>query len=296
MGGVVSKITDAVGLTDTDAGLASMGKAGEHYAAARRAFEDIELPELEKLILEQPELVGELMPELLGPSALEEIPLDSEARDMQYAALNKLQQMADTGLSPTDIMEAQLMMQDANAQEQARQKSLLQQYDMQGLGDSGMKLAAQLQSSQGAANQKADQARQLMINAANARANAIAQLSSASSGVRGQDYGQQADAARSRDIISRFNVDVSNQAQAQNLANKQRIAENQVALQNQQQMFNQQLPQQQFSNEIAKAGGVAQGAQAQGQNMMQVGAGQQQGAANTTAGILGTAKGVAGFV
>jgi O6-methylguanine-DNA--protein-cysteine methyltransferase len=85
--------------------------------------------------------------------------------------------------------------------------------------------------------------------------------------VRGQEYGEQADIAKARDAISRFNVqqqaDVAarnvaaqRQAQMYNAAESQRIAEANVASRNASQQYQNQLSQQQFANQLARTQGA----------------------------------------
>jgi hypothetical protein len=281
------------------------GAAKQAEDAAKRAaaaYSNIKLPELEKLALEEYLLTGQYNPLLeqsiaMGPTALEQIQVDPRLKQYMMTALGDVANKAQMGLTQADLAAFELSNRSTNAAEQSRQQGIIQNLAQRGQAGGGAEIAMRLASSQDAANRKA------MEDLETARLNEQARLASLNSlyqmgsSARSQDYGEQSDLAKSKDImafhantnardVSQRNVFNQNLAQQQNLGNRQRISEQNVGLRNQQQQFNKGLNQQQFQNELSRAGGIA-GGQNQLANMY----GQQ--ASNTQAGYgqIGNAVG-----
>jgi hypothetical protein len=289
VGGVVTGLTDALGLTDSKAGAAEAGAAQDIMREQLRRMENVELPEIEKMriALEAPELLEEYTPTLLEETELGEIALDPRMREAQFSALEEMRELGQTGLGPEDLAAARELSRQVGAQEQARQESILQQMAQRGVEDSGIAAAARLASSQAAANRQAAQADRLAMESAAARRGALAQQANLAGSLRGQEFGEAAQRAQAQDVINRFNVGLQSQAAMRNIGERQRIAEQGAALRNQQQMFNKQLQQQQFENQMRKtgaAGGIMSG---MAQQQAQIGAGKAQAAAQQGAGLLG---------
>lgn len=252
----ISKVTDAVGLTDTKAGSGAMQAAQQQQAEVLRRLDAVNLPDIDKMriALEMPELVGQLEAEDLGPSALESISLDPQLREAQMSALSEMRELAEQGLSEGDLAAARMLRRDVAADNQARQAQILDSMEQRGTLDSGLALAAQLDASQRANQEQMEGADRLAMQAAENRRNALLQQSSMASNIRGADYSQAADAARARDVINQFNVQNRADVGGRNLAAKQSVSDQQTALRNQQQMYNKGLEQQQFENKLRKAG------------------------------------------
>jgi hypothetical protein len=298
VGGIVSKATDALGLTDSKAGTGEMASARDLQMQVLKRLEDVPLPDYEKQriaieAMESPELVGELIAEELGPSALEQISLDPKMRQAQMAALESMAELGQVGLAPEDLAAARELQRQVGAQEQARQESILQQMERMGTGDSGLALAAKLSSSQAAANRAAVEADRLAQQAGQSRRAALAQTSGMAGNLRTQDYGEAARAAEAQDLINRFNVGQRMDVQRSNLTNRQRIAEAQVAQRNLQRQSTAGLDRQQFEDRMRKAGaeGGAMGNIAATQ--MQTGQVKAQGAGQLLPGLAQTGLAVA---
>lgn len=249
----------------------------------------IDLPELEELKLTNPELVGLLEAEQLGPSAMEDIQLDPKLKGMQMQALEALQQRSETGLTPEDKMAMEELMEGVGAQEKSQRAAIEQEMARKGMGDSGAALMSKLQSSQGSANQARQQARALAQQSSQARQQALAQMAQQASGMESADWQRQSGVASARDRIAAANAANRQQVSAQNLAARQAIANQQAALRNQETQYNIGRAQQQFQNELARAG--AQGGVAS--NMSNIAAQTPQGP--STMQTIGTiAGGIAG--
>ena len=172
-----------------------------------------------------------------------------------------------------------------------------------GQGGSGAELMARLQSNQSGADRlqqaELEQAKAMQ----QARMAALTQQANMSGQLRSQDYGEQSNLAKAKDLINQFNaqnaqgvqqrnVGTKNNAQLTNLQNQQNIANMNTELKNKQQINNKGLLQQQFGNQMqlasAKAGQYGNQAQVADQQAAQT--------AGMWAGIgQGVGSGIAGF-
>lgn len=260
---------------------------------------NFEVPDIEdqKLSLEEYQLQGllsellEQTPEALGPSAMEAIQVDPRLVQQQRGYLDMLSEISKTGLTEADQIMAQRMAQQSQAQETARQASILQNMAQRGVGGSGIEAAARLGSSQQSANALAASMDDLRAQAYRNKLDAMAKGTQLAGGLREQEFNEQSNIARAKDLTNQFNlqnrnlsaqrnIERSRQVQAANLGARQTAADQNVNLRNLQQQQNKNLLQQQFQNRLnlgsARAGALA------GQSS----AAQQQ--ANATANMLAT--------
>lgn len=289
MGKVVSKVTDAVGLTDSKAAQRASGQADAYMAQVLKRLDDVDIPDIEKqrIALALPELVGELEAQQLEESAMEEIALDPRLREAKYANLQQLMDIADEGgLSLEDKIAFDQVRRQAAADEKAAQDSILQSMAQRGALDSGAQLAAQLSRSQAGADRASQEGDRLALSSAQGRRDALERSTRAAGDIEAAEFARQAQVKSAGDVINKFNTMLQNQTAAQNLANRQRIAENQVALRNQQQMYNKGLQQQQFENRMRKAGATSGAIQNQAQMAQQRAQAQSQADAQTMGGLM----------
>jgi hypothetical protein len=303
MGGVVRGITQGLGLTaDPDAGAGEYGQARDLQARAVRELEKLNIPSIEaqKIVLERPELVELLQPEVLERTSFEDIMTSPELSSAQMEGLRGIQELSREGFSEEDAAKFRAFRNKAAAEEQARQESILAGMAQRGALDSGSQLAAQLSSSQSAAQREAEAADRMAAESAAARRGALGQAAQMATQMRGQQFGEQAQVASAKDAISRFNAAQRAQAQARNVAEQQRLAEKRIDVGTQQQLYNKGLIGQRFQQELAKATGVSGAVGNQAQQAMQAGqmraAAEQQAAAGTRATLIGGAKAAAGFM
>lgn len=284
-----------------------LDRLGKERAAL---FGAIDTPDIEdqELALEQLALMGELDPEMLqaldlGPTAMEDVAVDPRLVETQMDALAQLAQLSEGGLTEADLAAIEQTRRSVDAAENARQESILQEMQQRGQGGAGAELAARLASSQGAADRQNQASLDISQQAQNRALQALAEGANLAGSVRGQEFGEQSDIARARDLINQFNVSnrqnvanqnvgARNQAQAANLAARQAIADQNVALRNQQQMYNKQLLQQEFDNRMRRAQGMAGGSQLQAQGAQVRGATDSQ----TQAGIGSVAGNLIGSI
>jgi len=252
-------------------------KAQERAAkAASDALASVGIPEIEaqKIILQNPELVGEFIPEAeraleLEDSLMENVAADQTVVDQQTAALEGMAEIAQGGLTEADAAAARQIQREVGQSDQARRKAILQNMAQRGVLGSGMELAAQLDAAQQAADNQSAASDRLTQQALARSMQALAQSGQMAGNLRRQDVSEQAQRARAQDAINQWNTanqqqiasrntQAANAAQAANLAERQRIADAAVANANREEVANKQLLQQQFENEIRRAGGQGQ--------------------------------------
>jgi hypothetical protein len=279
------------------------GKGGKDYVAdAAKEIQNVGLPDMEeqKLLLQQYVEQGILTPEqaqaqLLSGNAYDDMELDTEGKQAQIAALQKLSEIGNEGgLTASDKSKLQAIQSQEQTAARGARESILQNAAARGVGGSGLELMSQMQNQQDAATRQS--ARDLDV-AAQAQERALQAIQAAGQmggQMNQQQFGQQAQIADSQNEISRFNaankqnvnmanVAANNQAQASNLASKQNVANANVDQANKQQQYNKELAQQGFNNQMSKAQGVASAKTAQGQQANQ----DREGSKNLFGSLLG---------
>lgn len=248
-------------------------------------IKNMDVPELQKLALENPELVGLLEAEQLGRSAYEDIELDPRLQAAQMSALEDISDVARTGLGAEDRLALEEIKRQAAGQAQAQRASTLQQMEARGLGDSGASLAAQLSAGQQAADTQAMQGMRQAAQAQQARMSALGQQSGMASQMQGQQLGLASQKAGASDTISQFNAQNRQNVAAQNLAARQAIENQRAATRNQESIYNvTELPRSQFGMEMQKAGALT----GQGQNLANLYGQQGLAQAQAQAGMWGS--------
>jgi hypothetical protein len=259
-------------------------RAAAAQQAALAAFAGIDIPTTaqQEITPEMLQYLQDYAPqaestEQLGPTAMEQIALDPRLQQTQMEALEQLAGLSKGGLSEADIAGLAQVRRAAAGEAQAKQGQILQEMAARGQGGSGAELIARLKSAQSGADRQSDESLQIARMAQERALQALSQGAGLAGQVRGQQYGEQSDLAKSRDIVNQFNtqnrqnvqqrnVQTQNQAQAANLAQRQEMANRNVGLRNEAEQYNKQLLQQRYANQLSRASGMA---------------GQYQGIANT---------------
>jgi hypothetical protein len=252
------------------------GGGAQELKKARRQYEQLDVPDIgeQEIVLEELASMGELTPEMLqalslDPSAMEDISTDPRLAAAQMAALESLGQISKGGLTEGDMAAIEQARREVDSAQTAREQAILQDMQQRGIGGAGAELALKLASAQGAADRQGAASLDVVRDAQARALQALAAQGDLAGSVRGQDFGEQAQIAAAQDAIRQFNlqnqqrvqdqnVGLRNQAQQMNLGEMQRIAEANAAARNQEEMYNKALIQQQYQNEIQRAGGVAQ--------------------------------------
>lgn len=227
----------------------------EMYDKNIALLESVGIPSVEaqRIALENPEYVGDIVAETQGDSALTEIATDPRLRENQMNQLAQLQELSTQGLSTVDRIAMDEANQEATQADKSRRAQLLSQMAQRGTADSGSQLAMQLASIE-SANQAANQASENTAkNAYNNRINAMNQLASSSANMENADFSRQAQVGTAQDAIQRFNAQTRNQANQYNTGARQNIANTKSTTANQQEMYNKGLLQQDYTNRLNKA-------------------------------------------
>lgn len=244
--------------------------------AMRDAFNGIPIPTIEeqKIILQNPQLVGEYTPEQvqamqLGVSAMEGVQADQGTVDAQNSALEGIGEVAKGGFTQGDLAASREAQKMVSRDGEARRASILNQMASRGVLGSGSELAAQLQGAQQSADQMSSNSNNLVSQAQNRALSALSSQGSLAGQMNAQQFGQRADKARATDAINQFNTQNSqnianqnvtnrNQAQQYNLGNRQALEGQRTANANQQEVHNKGLAQTQFANQMGKESQVQQ--------------------------------------
>lgn len=253
-----------MGKKNNSAQVEAMNRAIAEMQQARKRIDDVEGPDYEQMkdyirqaAAENPELMGLFQEAQMGESALEDIAIDPKLRENQSKVIDELSELAETGMSDEDMAKRRELQRQVAQDEQARQKSIIQNLQERGLGGSGLELALRSGSSQESARRASEGADRLTSDMADRRRSALAQLSETAGRLRSQDYGEQKDLATTRDTIAQFNALQRANTANRNLQLRQGM-ENQRSAQNRQMYGNLgNLQQQRFSNDMQKAGAYA---------------------------------------
>ncbi len=247
----------------------------ESSRQALAQFQNIDIPDIDKqkLALLMPEYLGDFQAQqeaniAADPSAMEGVSTDPRLAEAQMAALSQMSEIGQTGLLPGEQAALRQARRGAAGEAQAKSAQLMDDFARRGMGGSGAELAARLQAAQSSGDRLSQESDRTMQMAQERALNAIGQSSNMAGQIRGQAFGEQSDVARAKDAINQFNVNnqqsvqqrniaAANAAASRNLGEKQRIGEAGAATQNQEQMANKDLIQQQFNNQMQRAGGMA---------------------------------------
>lgn len=256
-------------------GSADRDKAAADRAAALQQWMDINIPSVEeqKVYLSKLKSAGELTPEMeaivtAGPSAMEGISVDPRMKDHQLKSLETLGGLGNSGLSAQDRASLGEIRRNTARETTARDESILQDMARRGAGGSGAELAARMMSSQAANEDASVQGDRIAAMAQKNKLDAIAAAGQLGGQMRSQEFGEQSDILKSKDIANRFdaanrqsvysrNTNANNNAAAANLANDQRIMDGNTNLDNQQEVNNKGLVQTRFDNQTKKATGTS---------------------------------------
>ena len=263
--------------------------AMKQQKAQMKRLDAIDTPELQEYILQNPELVGLLEAENIDATELANIQLDPRLRDNQMQVLASLKERADEGLTAQDKFQMEELLGQASAQERSQRAAIEQQMAERGMDSSGASLMAKLQGSQSSANNARQRAMQMAAQSQQNRMNALSQLGSQSGNMQNADFARQSQVASAKDAIARANAMNRQNVSSANLAARQGIENQRANTANQQSQVKNQLSQQEFNNQIAKASGQGNVANA----MSNISANAPQRPGGLQAGLAGAATGAA---
>lgn len=253
---------------------AEQSKALQDEAIAR--LEALNIPSLEaqRIVLQDPRLVGELIPEMEGAvgdltSAAAGVQTkDSGLESTQLDALDALSERGQGGLNAADMADINAVKRKTMGSLQGQDASILQNMEQRGLGGSGNELAMRLDAKSKAQSRAGEEADRIAAMNYNAKMSALQGAGNMAGQMQQSQFGRDMGKAGQLDAISKFNqanqinlgnrnVNRTNTAEAGNLASRQNIENQRAANANTSEIHNKGLIQQKFDNEYKKAGGQA---------------------------------------
>lgn len=243
-------------------------------AAALNEINKIPLPVLKEYYPELYKQVVALNPELetavnLGPSAMEGVSTDPALKQAQLNALMKLQGVAEQGgMNFEDKSRLNQIQTDINSNLQGNEGAIQQNMAARGMSGGGSEMVARQMAAQQASNRQAQMGMDVKAQAERRALEAMMQTGQLAGQMDSQQFGQQTQVASAKDSINKFNsanqqqvqsnnVNAKNNAQQINAANTQGIANQNTGANNQAQQYNLGLAQQQYDNQMKKAGALA---------------------------------------
>jgi hypothetical protein len=189
-------------------------------ALALKQYGSIDADTMEKVAAEQ-----------MGPSAMEGATGNTEAKQRRMEALRMLSQRGAEGYNAEDRAAINDTLSEVQQAERGSREALMRRVDP----NSGAALALQAGNQQAAAQRAHSQGLQIAAGSRAQALRALAETGRLAGGIDESEFGQQSARAGATDAISRFNA--SNRYDASK--------------------FNAGQRQQQFSNQMAKAGAMA---------------------------------------
>lgn len=291
----------------------SQGDRAAAKKAMKQAMKELEAvgypPDLSaQIIYQQFEQVGALTPELeediaLAQSEYNNIKEDQNLRNTQLDALNKFKQQSTGGLAGDERAAMNEILNKQRQEQQAAQANILNDQARRGMGGSGAGLVAQLQATQSAAGNAANQGMDLMSLLAQRVRQGTQDMAGTAQNVRSQDYQLSSDKASALDARNQYlhqnsqarqsrNVDSLNRAQAANLQTAQEVANANTQQYNAEKLRQNQAQQKYYDSKLGYAQAKANARLGQAGNYQN----QAQQESNMYSGIgNGVGQGIAGY-
>lgn len=206
-------------------GIAAMSETQQQYLL-QRAYEEygkIDLPSLKAIIAEE-----------VGPSAMEGVQSDPEMKGLERQALDEMLRVGRSGGATLEDKANLASVQGSiGQQEAAGRNNIRENMARRGQSGGGAELSMQLANQQGAANRASAEGLNVAAQSQARARDAILQGGRMAGGMRRDDFSEQSQRASAADARTRYNADARARANT----------------------YNAGLAQQQFGNEMARAGG-----------------------------------------
>jgi hypothetical protein len=227
------------------------------------SFDGVNTPEYDTWTPDEYDWLGDVTLGQQGGTEFDNISLDPRMKDAQMQALMSLQDIGNNGgRTLADDANMNKILSSVNADDRGRREAILQNANARGMGGSGMEMLAQLDSSQ-AATSRANQGGLDVAAQAEMRALDAMQRAGLLGGqIRSQEFDEQAQRARSQDLINNFNTGVGNTQIMHNSQGRQDVANQNVGVRNQVTPYANQLKGQGFQDQVALQNARNSGTQA----------------------------------
>ncbi len=258
------------------------------------------LPQLQRFVQAGIMTPEEAQSYLVQSNAFDQTGAGGAGMDTELSAIGKLQNIVNSGGADAEEQaNIQGILNTLGTTERGQNEAIVAQNARQGIGNSGLTMAAKLQAAQDDATNANTEALQTGASEEARNLAAIQELGGIGGQVQGQEYTAGANKASAANAIAQFNAqqqqDISkvnttaaNAAKAANLANAQDVAnKNTVTAQTEEQSI-PAAQEQAFQNALQKASAGTQTAESL--------AGVKQATGQQNAGILGGLLGTAGTV
>ncbi len=144
-------------------------------------------------------------------TAFDDVSVDPRLKDAQMGSLSALDDIIQGGgMTARERADMGRVQSDVATADRGRRDAILQGMQSRGMGGSGMELLAQLQSSQAATDRASQSGLDIQAQAQDRALQALMSKGDMAGNIRGQDYGEQSNAAAARDAIAKFNTGAVN--------------------------------------------------------------------------------------
>lgn len=234
-----------------------MELAKREEAVRRLEAEGVPPIEAQRIVLETPEVVGleQLPPEL--QSRMAEVTTDPRLKEAQMGALEQMQQLSQSGLTPGEAAAQELSLRQARSGAAARDAAIRQDLAERGQLSGGAEIAMRQIAGQQGAQNASDAALQAQAQAQQRALQALAQSGQMSGQIRGQDFSEAAQKASAADAIARYNQQNTSETARRNLERQQQAENLRASARQQEEIANKGLLAQDYQNRMAKAQAVA---------------------------------------
>jgi hypothetical protein len=283
------------GMMGSMAAADSMKKAIQMRRQAAGLFDEFSPPTPEEMYvaLEDLQQQGIFTPEmaqavLQDQTAMAEIQRGGAGREAQLSALEELRNISGAGgLTAMDRAKIQEIQDQLATTGRGAREAVTQEMAQRGVAGSGLDYMNRLMAAQSGAETAARQGTDVAALAEQRALEALLAQGQLGGQISGQEFAEQADIAKAKDLISQFNtanrqnvelenIRARNLAQQQNLAEQQRVADYNTAQLNAERLRRANLTQQQFENQMAKTQAKAAALTGTAQAQMQAAQQQQQ--------------------
>ena len=222
------------------------------------------------------------------PAKLQQFVGEAKYKEAAEKGLGQLQEIAEGGLTTTDLAALEEIRQRVSTQERGQREAILQGARQRGVSGSGLEMAASLSSQQEGADRRALESLLAAGRGEERRMGAAQAAAGLGSQLRAQEFGEAQTRSEADRLIDQFNKQMqfrtqeenlgrSERARFQNMADQRRAEEINAMKGYEAAVRNANLKQQRFQNELARAqammggkGGVAQSSEAAAERKMRL--------------------------
>tara|TARA_Y100001956_G_scaffold71881_1_gene76973 strand:- start:1794 stop:2807 length:1014 start_codon:yes stop_codon:yes gene_type:complete len=269
--------------------------AGAAYNEGLKYLEDVQIPNIIDQYVDWQNLVqqGHLTYDQAAdikadPSKLRDFVGNEIYEDAAKQGLSQLQEIAESGLTTSDLAALEDIRQRVATQERGAREAILQGARQRGISGSGLEMSASLAAQQSGADRRALESLLAAGRGEDRRMGAAQRAAQLGSQLRGQEFGEAQTRSEADRLIDQFNKQMqfrtqsdnlgrAERARFQNMADRRRAEEINAMNKYRANVRNADLTQQRFQNQLSKGqalmgghGGVAASSDAQTDRLMKL--------------------------